>query len=384
MNTSDQLVFNSAVSLAQSGYCDAAYSVLNSLVNTYPEDPNLLFWLALTASDKDIAYSATQTLGRITPKSPALAAIRVFLELQDVKQTQIDSENIPQPESLDYPDSNTKYRKEEDNKSHSNDKAITPTQSPEREELEQKKQELARLAAELIQKELDLTTTQSELQEFEQKYIRIVVAKYAKLDEIEARIAEANAVLYPGRPEVEQQAQEARTQAKESSKVADEANTQWELKNQKQASVPPPEDLKKLYRQVAKLVHPDLATNEEERVRRNQLMAEVNQAYKDGNEAKLKALLDKWKYSPELVKGGGVEAELLRTIRKIAQVRERLHQIQIEINQLKESELFELKIQVEAADTKGKDLLGEMSSHIDRDIKKAESHLAEVKKDLEK
>lgn len=383
MNTADQIVFNSAVALAQSGYCDAAFSVLNSLLNYYPEDPNLLFWLALTSSDKDKAYTATETLARITPKNPALNAVRVFLELQDVKQTQKAAKDVLQPKKLEGTDSNGKQHKEKDNTLNSKDKAIITTQSPEWEELEQKKQELARLEAELISKELDLATNQSELQEFEQKYIRIVVARYAELDEIVARIAEAKAILHPGEPDVEQQAHEARNQANESAKVADEANAQWELKNQKQTSVSPPEDLKRLYRQVAKLVHPDLAANEEERILRNQIMAEVNQTYKDGDEVKLKAILNKWKFSPEAVKGGGLEAELLRTIRKIAQVRERLRQIEIEINQLKESDLFELKTQVEEAASKGRDLLAEMASHIDREIEKAENRLKEVMRNLE-
>jgi len=49
----------------------------------------------------------------------------------------------------------------------------------------------------------------------------------------------------------------------------------------------PSENLKKLYREVAKRVHPDLATEESERQRRHELMAEANRAYAEGDEARL-------------------------------------------------------------------------------------------------
>jgi DnaJ-class molecular chaperone len=54
----------------------------------------------------------------------------------------------------------------------------------------------------------------------------------------------------------------------------------------------PSDDLKRLYREIAKRIHPDLATDDAERAKRNQLMAEVNRAYADGDEARLRAILD--------------------------------------------------------------------------------------------
>ena len=46
----------------------------------------------------------------------------------------------------------------------------------------------------------------------------------------------------------------------------------------------PSQNLKQLYRDVAKLIHPDLATDEKERLRRQELMAQVNQAYENGDD----------------------------------------------------------------------------------------------------
>ena len=47
----------------------------------------------------------------------------------------------------------------------------------------------------LAQRELDLLTLQAELNEFESLYLRLVGVKYAELDEIEARIAAAEAAI---------------------------------------------------------------------------------------------------------------------------------------------------------------------------------------------
>ena len=70
---------------------------------------------------------------------------------------------------------------------------IISNRTPEEQELEKKKAELAALEAELIQRELDLATFRAELTEFETRYLSIVGVRYAELDEIEAQIAEAQA-----------------------------------------------------------------------------------------------------------------------------------------------------------------------------------------------
>ena len=136
--------------------------------------------------------------------------------------------------------------------------------------------------------------------------------------------------------------------------------------------------LKKLYREIAKAIHPDLATDEEERIRRQQLMAEADRAYEEGDEKRLRAILREWESSPESVKGEGPGAELVRVIRKIAQVEERLSTIEIEITQLKESDLYKLKIKVEEAEKERHDLLSEMAGQIDKQVADARNRLAEL------
>lgn len=264
--------------------------------------------------------------------------------------------------------------------------------TPEEQELENKQRELAALEAELAERELDLATVQAELHTFEREYLRVVGVRYAELDEIEAEIARYLAFLNPKDSKTRKQAEEAWEKAQDSKQAAREAEASARAKDSEPTTdenttdgskflrdFKPLESLKKLYREVAKRIHPDLATDEVERQRRQQLMAEANQAYEDGDEEGLRAILREWENSPESVQGEEIEAELLRTILKIAQVRERLKKIEVEIEALKRSALYQLREKVIAAQQEGRDLLTEMADQIDEQIAAAKVRLEELK-----
>jgi hypothetical protein len=143
-------------------------------------------------------------------------------------------------------------------------------QTPEEQELERKRAQLTVLETDLTQRELDLATLTVELKTFETRYLRTVGGLYAELDDIEAQIAEAIARLNPRDHGAQEQAAKARAQAHDSAAAA---GTAHEPSAQQQFIAS--EALKKLYRSVAKSIHPDLATDVAERARRQKLMAEA-------------------------------------------------------------------------------------------------------------
>ena len=128
------------------------------------------------------------------------------------------------------------------------------------------------------------------------------------------------------------------------------------------------QSLKNLYREVAKKIHPDLATSAADRIRRQQLMAEANDAYATGDEARLRAILEEYEASPESVQGEGAAAELVRVIRTIAQVKKRLAQIVLEIEVLRTSDIFALKARADRTAEEGRDMLREMAEDLDSQI----------------
>ncbi len=250
---------------------------------------------------------------------------------------------------------------------------MTRRQTPEERELSRKQADLATLETELAQRELDLATLHGELRALEARYLRIVGTRYAALDELEAEIAETQARQRYKDPGAQERATRARAQAQESAQA-----TGATFEPAQATEFKPSDELKKLYREVAKRLHPDLATEDEERARRTELMAEANRAYEEGDEARLRAILHEWESSPESVKGEGPGADLVRIIRKIAQAEERLKVIDSEMTELRASDLYRLKVKADEAQAEGRDLLAEMAAQVDQEIAVAEKRLAEL------
>jgi hypothetical protein len=240
---------------------------------------------------------------------------------------------------------------------------LTRRQTPEERELAAKKADLAVLNAQLAQRELDFATLRVELRAFEQRYVRIVGVRFAEVDDVEAQIAEALNRRNPSDETARQRAVDARTKATESAGAAGVVEQQTSAVDFK-----PSEDLKRLYREIAKRVHPDLATDDAERAKRNQVMADVNRAYANGDEARLRAILDEWETSPDAVTGDGVGAELVRTIRKTHQVQARLAALDVEIATLTGSELAVLKVRADSEHEHGRDVLAQMAAQLDAQI----------------
>jgi hypothetical protein len=133
--------------------------------------------------------------------------------------------------------------------------------------------------------------------------------------------------------------------------------------------------VRKLFRDVAKVIHPDLADDPLARERRHRLMVEANRAYALGDEERLRSILQAWERSPEAVPGGDAEADLQRLIRRIAQIEDELEAYSAELAEAQESPLWKLKALVDEASSRGKDLVGDMVRRLKRDILAAQNRL---------
>jgi len=245
--------------------------------------------------------------------------------------------------------------------------------SPEEEELQRKREDLERLQGDLAEAELELATLRSGLVNFERRYLQVVGFRYAQLDQLEAQIAAAAARRNPQDPSAQQKAEAAQARARESAEAMGDVSPETTARR-----FEPTEELRALYRKAALELHPDLTTDEQDRARRKQAMAELNEAFEECDVDRIRRILDRWRSSPEQVRGDDTAAQLVRTIREIAQARKRLAAIKTEIEELLQGELASLKKQVEEAAARGQDLLAEIAARLDAQIDHARARLKEV------
>jgi DnaJ-class molecular chaperone len=137
--------------------------------------------------------------------------------------------------------------------------------------------------------------------------------------------------------------------------------------------------IRRLFRDVAKAIHPDLAQDELARDRRHALMIEANRAYEIGDEEQLRAILDRWERSPEAVEGADEAAMRLRLLRRIAQMEEQIDSLDASLAAVKDTSLWKLKAMVDEEAARGKDLIQDMVKRLKRDILVATNRLEAIK-----
>ena len=91
-------------------------------------------------------------------------------------------------------------------------------------------------------------------------------------------------------------------------------------------------------------------------------MAQLNAAYSSGDQKTLNKLMDDFRDAPELVSGDTVADNLVRVIRQICQVKNRMKAIEVEMATIRESERFSLFLKVEEEKKQGRDFLGQMGA----------------------
>jgi hypothetical protein len=250
---------------------------------------------------------------------------------------------------------------------------LNKANTPEQAELTKKKVELDRLSQVLAEKELNIEELKLAVARFQHRYFSGVGRKYVELDELRAQIAELKARQHPQNHELKQQAVTYRKQARDTKDEFDDIDIEPQADSLKSEES---EDAKKLYRRVASIIHPDMATDEETRNLRTRLMAELNEAYAQKDISKMRKIFDQWQASPEAISGEGTATELVRTIRAIAQIKRRISEIEDEVLKIMESDVHVLMGKVHDADLAGRDILSEMSVSIDYQIKNARNVLS--------
>jgi hypothetical protein len=247
---------------------------------------------------------------------------------------------------------------------------------PGAEELVRRRAQLQVLSAQLLERERGLATFRSELHAFETTYRKALGSRYARLDELaELLDVAAEPVVDDGEPGPDD---DGPTERYPGQGLPGGQNWAWgerEPEKEPERRTVVNEDARRLFRQLARLIHPDLAGDPQERERRTNLMVAANDAYEQGDVAALEHLLQDWHASPEAVTGRGAAAELERTLRRIAQVEAGMRGIDEELSELEASAMGWLRRRVEKAAREGWDLLAHMVRELDRQIGEAQLEL---------
>ncbi|MFE6197143.1 hypothetical protein [Streptomyces sp. NPDC057838] len=189
----------------------------------------------------------------------------------------------------------------------------------------------------LIEYEIAVETFRVEVENFSRLHEQKLGPLYARLEELDARILEARAAR-SGDPEDRRRAEEARARLApipgveellhgwmdDSGLFPEAVAMLTEQAVRPPRRVRPSEEARKLYRDLARKAHPDLAQEERERERREEFITRVNAAYARGDEAELRELAEEWAKGPELERGPSRAEELYARLEWLAQRKELL------------------------------------------------------------
>ncbi|MFD3325354.1 J domain-containing protein [Streptomyces sp. NPDC058701] len=163
----------------------------------------------------------------------------------------------------------------------------------------------------LIEFEIAVETFRVEVENFSRLHHQKLGPMYSRLDELDALIAEAKAAR-SGDPDDLRRAKEARALVMpmpgvdelfhdwmDSDGISDDAGAMLTDRPVRPPQrVRPSEEVRRLYRELVRQAHPDLAQDEAERERRDAFIARVNAAYGRGEEQQLRELAEEWAAGP--------------------------------------------------------------------------------------
>jgi len=242
----------------------------------------------------------------------------------------------------------------------------------EKRELEkaisEKEKKLNTLIEEIEQLKIDLTIVK---QEYDVKVGRL----YLKLDEVDLEILKFKKIedlinkgfsFEEAQKIVEETLKKRREQIEEEYKKLDEEEK--DIESRKYISEEEKEELKKLYFKLAHKFHPDKANGSEE------MMKKINKAYAEGDIETLCAI-------NRSETGADIEVKTIEELKnKLAGLEKSIKKISQEFEQLKRSEWFILKENIEKAKKQKRDILNELADKVLSDIAKKENQISELKK----
>ena len=214
--------------------------------------------------------------------------------------------------------------------------------------------EAARLEGLVAERKAELAALQEEFRRFKARYAQVVGGPLAELSEVEA----------------ETRAAEARLAGLDEESESEDAAADFYAAR----PAPAPTSLRKLFWSVARLFHPDHASDEREAERRHLIMSEATRAYTDGDAESLSTLLgdEQLQFFCASASQDDSPADLAA---RLLNLREELRTAEFGIKRVRQDRLYHLMLKTEAEAAEGRDALAQMADSIRRQIAKARRRL---------
>jgi hypothetical protein len=216
--------------------------------------------------------------------------------------------------------------------------------------------EVVRLEALLEERRAELSELQEEFRAFKSRYAETVGGPLAELAEVEEEIRRA----------------EARMLGLEGDAEEDGPSHFFD---------PPPAHgktgLRKLFWSVARMFHPDHASDEDEARRRHTIMAEASRAYRDGDVESLSTLLGDEQLQSYCASSSR-EDEPETAAARLINLKEELVTIEFGLKRLRQDRLYHLMLSSAEEARHGRDQLAQTADTVRRKIVKARNRLANI------
>jgi hypothetical protein len=235
----------------------------------------------------------------------------------------------------------------------------------------------------LIEFEIAVETFRVEVENFSRLHHQRLGPMYARLDELDALIAEAVAAHSGDRADIER-AWEARALVMPMPGVEELFGGLLGSDGVRPVEDPNPprrvrpgKEAQRLYRELVRKAHPDLAQDdEEEKERRSAFIARVNEAYAYADEDALQALAEEWEAGPVPLADLPGEAEVLYA--RLEWLAERKEMLAAMVTELDESAIGQMmRLSPEDPDA----LLNEIAEQLLGQVAQREARLAELVQD---
>ncbi|HVF41948.1 MAG TPA: hypothetical protein VM936_03000 [Pyrinomonadaceae bacterium] len=217
--------------------------------------------------------------------------------------------------------------------------------------------EVERLEALLEGRRAELSALQEEFRAFKSRYAEAVGGPLAELAEVEQEIRRA----------------EARMLGLDADADEDAPSHFFEP-----APAPGKTGLRKLFWSVARMFHPDHASDEGEARRRHTIMAEASRAYRDGDVESLSTLLGDEQLQSYCASSSSREDGPETAAARLVSLKEELVTIEFGLKRLRQDRLYHLMLSSAEESRQGRDQLAQMADAVRRKIVKARNRLANI------